>query len=56
MQAGLPCSVRLTWCHNHELATAAAMCYRPADSSLKELFFGYFSDGLSPAGAMTYHK
>jgi len=22
----------------------------------EELFFGYFSDSLSPAGAMAYHK
>jgi len=56
MQAGLPCAVYITWSHNHELTTAAAMCYRPAELSLKDLFFGYFNDGLSPAGAMSYHK
>ena len=51
MQNGMPATVRVLWCHNHGLATAAALYYRPADSVLKSQFFEYFSDGMNPAGA-----
>ena len=56
MQAGLPCVATILWTHNHGVETAAALSYRPSDMAMKQQFLQYFDDGLSPAGAMQYHR
>ena len=47
MVAGLPCYVALSWCHNHDTATAEALpCHSPA-ADLKETFMAYFNEGMN---------
>ena len=56
MVAGLPCCVVLSWTHNHDLVTADALSYRAPGDGLKATFMSYFSEGMTPAAAMKYHK
>jgi len=43
MVAGLPCYVALSWCHNHDIATAEALSYHSPAADLKETFMAYFN-------------
>ena len=56
MVAGLPCYVALSWCHNHDIATAEALSYHSPAADLKETFMAYFNEGMNPAAAMKFNK
>ena len=47
MVAGLPCYVALSWCHNHDIATAEALSYHSPAADLKETFMAYFNEGMN---------
>jgi len=47
MVAGLPCYVALSWCHNHDTATAEALPYHSPAADLKETFMAYFNEGMN---------
>jgi len=52
----LPCTVSVSFIHNHGLKTAQALSYRDAADELHDCFITYFNEGMTPSVAMKYHK
>lgn len=51
----MPATVKLHNKHNHAVHNAEALLFRRIDPFVKNQFFEYFSQGLSPTAAMQYH-
>ncbi|XP_071041587.1 uncharacterized protein [Parasteatoda tepidariorum] len=48
--------IRVNVCHSHSTASAEALRMLRVNDEVKNLFYGYFSNGMTRAEAMRFHK
>lgn len=52
----MPCVITIKWMHNHDTMSAEALRYHASAQDIKDVFTGYFNEGMNPAAAMKFHR
>ncbi len=52
----MPCVITINSIHNHTVNSAEALYFLPASKENREMFYKYFSDGMTLQEAKKYHE